>query len=135
MIRANAQRARVCSYDWGSSIEKVASLLQDDDDDKVRNKLFDIVVAADCVYMPEFHKELINSIQKLLDPDGVALLPFALHGNTEDGRVWGVVDLAKQEGFYVENLGSLQLTPQSYGMEAKRALVYMLRLTKRPPAR
>jgi predicted nicotinamide N-methyase len=130
---ANAQRVRVCPYDWGSSTEEVVSPLQDDDDDKANNKLFDIIVAADCVYMPELHKELIDSIQKLLDPTGVALLPFALHGNTEDSRVWGVVDLAKQEGFHVENLGSLQLTPQAYGMEAKRALVYMLRLTKRPP--
>jgi predicted nicotinamide N-methyase len=131
MISANAQRARVCPYDWGSSIEEVTSLLQDDHDEEFRNKLFDIVVAADCVYMPELHKELINSIQKLLDPDGVALLPFALHGNTEDSRVWEIIDTAKQEGFHVENLGSVQLTPQAYGMEAKRALVYMLRLTKR----
>jgi predicted nicotinamide N-methyase len=131
MISTDAQRARVCPYDWGSSIEEVTSLLQDDHDDEFRNKRFDIVVAADCVYMPELHKELINSIQKLLDPDGVALLPFALHGNTEDSRVWEVVDMATQEGFNVENLGSLQLTPQAYGMEAKRAMVYMLRLTKR----
>ena len=115
---------RVCPYDWGTSTDEVLSLL---DDEKQR---FDVVVAADCIYMPEFHEKLLDSIQKLLNPhSGVALLPFALHGNTEDARVWQIVPLAEQKGFLVENLGAEQLTPQSLGMEAKRALVHMLRLT------
>jgi len=39
------------------------------------------------------------------------------------------MDLAKQKGFHVEVLESQQLIPQAYGVDSKRALVHLLRLT------
>ena len=97
------------------------------DDDDLR---FDIVVAADCIYMPGLHEQLLQSIQRLMkQKSGVALLPFALHGNTADENVWAIVPRAADFGFSVEVLEPRQLTPQSGTMDRKRGLVHMLRLT------
>ena len=59
--------------------------------------LFNVVIAADCIYMPHFHSILLDSIKLLLSKEGLALLTFALHGNTKDDNVWGIVDLAKEK--------------------------------------
>lgn len=115
------RKVRVCPYDWGSPIDQVTQV--------GKEQKFDLVVAADCIYMPEFHVQLLDSIKMLMAERGMALLPFALHGNTSDGNVWGIVPLAKQKGFQVEILESQQLMPQSSNMESKRGLVHMLRLT------
>ncbi|CAB9508775.1 and lysine N-methyltransferase EFM7 [Seminavis robusta] len=127
------ETARVAPYDWGSSIDEVVSFLTPEENSKTMDNnrsLFDVIVAADCIYMPELHTKLIDSLRRLLHPQrGVALLPFALHGNTDDTRVWTIIETAQEFGFKVENLGSVQLTPQADGMDAKRALVHMLRLT------
>jgi predicted nicotinamide N-methyase len=130
----HGREVRACPYDWGSPIEEVTtqSVLLLDDDDNNKNeerRLFDIVVAADCIYIPELHSLLLDSIKMLMAEQGVALLPFALHGNTKDDSVWGIVELAKGKGFQVDILEPQQLTPQACNMESKRALVHMLRLT------
>ena len=52
---------------------------------KIITIFFDVIVAADCMYMPWLHTELLDSIDLLLSDRGVALMPFALHGNTEMG--------------------------------------------------
>ena len=139
----HAEMARGAPYDWGTPIDDIVTLGLDcdgngnDDDDKNRNNckdnLFDIVVAADCIYMPHFHSLLLDSIKLLLSKDGgVALLPFALHGNTKDENVWGIVDLAEEKGFKADtSFQSQQLIPQSDGMDNKRALVHTIRLTWR----
>lgn len=129
---ANAQMAQVCPYDWGTPTTEITNAALSGDvscDDEVIQ--FDVIVAADCVYMPQCHEVLLKSIDLLLSASGVALLPFALHGNTQDEEVWRIVELAEEKGFRVEKLGSLQLTPQAYGLELKRALVHMLRFTRR----
>ena len=113
-------QVQVAPYDWGSPIE---SLLQPN------QTSFDIVVAADCIYMPQWHSLLLQSIRALLKLNvGVGLLPFALHGNTDDDKVWEMVPLAQSQGFVVDVLEPTQLTPQSTTMESKRALVHMIRL-------
>ena len=122
----NACKARACGYDWGTSIHEVVTVI----DGIQEETKFDIVVAADCIYMPEFHEVLLESIRMLLSKRGVALLPFALHGNTDDSKIWSIVDLASAKGFEAEVLESQQLTPQSSGMDKKRGLVHMLRLVK-----
>ena len=58
----------------------------------------------------------------LLKEDGVGLLPFALHGNVKDEKVWGIVDLAKENGFQAQILEAKQLTPQSRNMDINRLL-------------
>ena len=120
-----AKDARACPYDWGTPIDEVTDVLGGSE------TLFDVVLAADCVYIPTWHEALLDSIRMLLAEGGVALLPFALHGNTNDDSVWGIVDLAKSKGFDVAKLNPQQLTPQSINMDPKRGLVHTLRLTKR----
>ena len=123
-ILANAQRAKSCPHDWGTPVDKILKCLNENGSEK-----FDVVVAADCLYMPQCHSELLDSVKATLSERGVALLPFALHGNTDDASVWGIVDIAKEKGFNVETLESQQLTPSYTGMEAKQGLVHTLRLT------
>jgi predicted nicotinamide N-methyase len=147
--------AQVCPYDWGTSTEEIVEALQAcggaAGDTPPPSKtdthcscccscccLFDVIVAADCIYLPECHTVLLQSIHQLLKPSGrgVALLPFALHGNTPDDTVWAIADLAQQPPFefHVDILEAKQLTPQSQGMESKRGLVHTLRLTLPPPS-
>ena len=66
-------------------------------------KVFDIIVAADCVdIMPEYCKPLLTSIHKLLSPStSIAFLPFSLHGNTKDENVCSIVDVAKEVGYCI----------------------------------
>lgn len=121
---AHAKEARVYPYNWGDS--NISELLLTGES---KDSQFDVIVAADCIYMPECHSILLDSIKLLLSQDGVALLPFALHGNTDDEKVWAIVELARAKGFQVETLESRQLTPQAGSMDSKRGLVNMLRLT------
>jgi len=106
---------QACPYGWGTPIDEVAKALSKGGDER-----FDVIVAADCMYMPWLHIELLNSIDMLLSDRGVALMPFALHGNTDDDDVMKIVDRAKEKGFDVEMLAEAQLTPPSEGMEAKQ---------------
>lgn len=122
----NAKMARVCPHDWGSPIKNVALALS-----KSGNERYDVIIGADCAYMPWLHNELLDSIDKLLSDIGVALLPFALHGNTVDDDVWKIVDRAKDKGFVVEVLESQQLSPPTSAMDAKQGLVHTVRLTKK----
>jgi len=124
-----ASKARVCPYTWGSSIEEFSEVVDASKEDE--DCMFDVAVAADCIYMPQFHNVLLDSIKMLLSEKGVALLPFALHSNVEDDKVWGIIDLAREKGFHVESLEPQQLCPQALHMDSKRALIHTLRLTKR----
>lgn len=118
---------RVHPHLWGKSYDAVLRALNINGSER-----FKVVAAADCCYMPWLHNELLDSIENLLDTDeGVALITFALHGNTDDKDVWGIVDLAKQRGvFSVEVLESQQLTPPKIGMGSKQGLVHTVRLTR-----
>lgn len=126
----HAEKALACPYDWGSPIDDVINVPNGVSHEN-KECLFDVIVAADCIYMPHFHSLLLDSIKLFMSPCGLALLPFALHGNTNDNDIWSIVDLAKEKGFNVDVLESQQLTPQSEHMDLKRALVHTLRLTWR----
>ena len=80
--------------------------------------------------MKGFHETLLDSISIPMPDEGVALLPFALHDNAPDEKVWGIADLAKQKGFAVDIPEGIQLTPQSSSMSSKRALVHTIRLQR-----
>jgi predicted nicotinamide N-methyase len=122
-ILKNANLARACPYNWGECIDEVTSSLDN-------NEKFDVVVAADCCYMPLLQTKLLQSIDMLMSQEGVALVPFALHGNASDEDVWKIVDRAKQMGFVVEVLEPMQLTPSVIGMADKQGLVQTVRLTR-----
>lgn len=117
--------ARVCPHDWGTPVDGVVKALN-----KNGTERFDLIIAADCCYMPWLHAELLDSIHNLLSDIGVALIAFALHGNTDDDDVWKIVDRAKEKGFIVEVLESQQLTPPTSTMESKQGLVHTIRITK-----
>jgi predicted nicotinamide N-methyase len=127
-----AQQARACPHDWGSDVQPVLHALNHPSNNKgdETTELFDVVLAADCCYMPWTHDEMLDSIYKVLSPIGVALVCFALHDNTDDSDVWRIVDRAKNRGFVVETLPSTQLTPPTTHMEAKQGLVHTVRLSK-----
>jgi Predicted methyltransferase len=131
-----AVNARVCPYSWGDPIDDILELLsptttiQDGQSHNSLLKRFDIVVAADCIYMPQFHESLLESIGMLLSDTGIGLLPFALHGNVNDEEVWNIVNLAVEKGLKVEILESCQLCPQALNMDSKRGLIHVLRLRK-----
>ena len=145
------QQVTVSSYLWGTDVEDLLRALppstgvsstsipapssstkrEEDDPGDTDSRRFDVVVAADCIYMPDCHDILLQSIQQLLRPQrqGVALLPFALHGNVPDPHVWSFIETARNVGFHVERLESQQLTTSHTTLDAKRALIYTLRLT------
>mmetsp|Transcript_23530 Transcript_23530/g.33005 ORF Transcript_23530/g.33005 Transcript_23530/m.33005 type:complete len:357 (-) Transcript_23530:130-1200(-) len=125
-VLLHAAKSRACPYDWGKPIDEVAGALSKDG-----NERFDIVIAADCCYMPCLHEELLDSIDMLMSERGVALIPFALHGNTKDDEVWGIVDRAKAKGFQVDILEPQQLTPPKKTMELKQGLVNTIRITRK----
>ncbi len=120
-----ASKAKCCPHDWGTPVDEVLQTLNSSGDER-----FDLVVAADCCYMPWLHNELLDSIRMLMSHRGVALICFALHGNTDDDDVWKIVDRAKEKGFQVEKLDSQQLAPPNSDMDAKQGLVHTLRLTR-----
>jgi hypothetical protein len=167
--KVQAQVVRICPYEWGSPVDEVLEVpvpvlslsrpQEEHDNDNGNDQQcqagqqehdndnrFDIVVAADCIYMPAFHDLLLDSIDLLLLRNNdkhntaipavaipivaCALVPFALHGNTPDASVWAFVDKAQMRNFHVQQLTQAQLTPQSLGMDSKRALVHTLRLTR-----
>lgn len=116
----------VFPYDWGSSVEDIMMHLKKDGQDR-----FDVLVAADCLFMPWFHSELLESIDLLLSDCGVAILTFPLHGNVPEGQIWGFVDMANESGFATDQpFPSLQLTPQTTDMHLRQALIYTLRLRR-----
>ena len=137
-----AQQARACPHNWGSDVQPVLDALNQPDKGKAGTdeggsdnattepELFDVMLAADCCYMPWTHDEMLDSIYKVMSPIGIALICFALHDNTDDADVWKIVDRAKNRGFVVETLPSTQLTPPTTHMEAKQGLVHTLRLSK-----
>jgi len=119
-------KCQACPYGWGTKIDEVTKALNKSGDER-----FDVIVAADCMYMPWLHTELLDSIDLLLSDRGVALMPFALHGNTDDGDVLRIIDRAKEKGFEVDELAEAQLTPPSEGMALKQGLVKTVRLTRK----
>jgi len=124
-ILNNAKKSRAVPHNWGSPIEELTTTL-----DKNEEGRFDIVVAADCVYMTSLHSELLQSIDNLLSKEGVALISFGLHGNDPDEKIWRIKDLAIEVGFNVEILEQKQLTPSTKEMESKQALINTMRLTR-----
>ena len=120
-----AGKSRACALDWGGSVNHILECLDSD-----KTERFDVIVAADCCYMPWLQPKLLESIDMLLSNRGVALVPFALHGNAKDDDVWGIVDRAKERNFQVEVLEPKQLTPPNAGMDSKQALVHTIRLTR-----
>jgi predicted nicotinamide N-methyase len=138
-------RPVVFPHDWAAPVDDLLLFLgayepsrdrqQHDlqqNDVATNHPLFDVVVATECLFMPWFYSDLLDSIESLLSKGGVAILTSALHGNVPEEEVWGFVDLAEERGFVVDQpVPPTQLTPQKADMKLKQALVYTIRLTRR----
>ena len=159
--------SRACPLKWGQPVDQVVESLNGGSDDssdintkneelsndqsaesKRPQRLFDVIFAADCCYMPWLHVDLLNTIDKLLIPlpsdgeatgdsnvngTGVAVLTFAIHeGISKEEEVWTILDRIKEQGkFDVETLESIQLKPPRTGMLAKQGFVSTIRLTRK----
>jgi len=107
---------RVVPHDWGTDVAPVGE------------GKFDVVLAADCCYMPWLHSELLDSMWNLMHDQSVAIISYCLHGNTDNDDVRKIEERARSRGFVVEVLPSKQLTPQNAEMESTQGYVYSLRL-------
>jgi len=133
-------RPVVYPHDWGSPVDELFQFLggensKDGESSEagLDHPRFDMVVATECLFMPWFYSDLLDSIESLLADNGVAILTSALHGNVPEEEVWNFLDLAKERGFEVDQpVPATQLTPQKSDMKVSQALVYTIRLSRRP---
>ena len=95
-ITASNVVVEVHPHNWGEPWPK---LVEDDDPDSNANR-HDLVIVSDCIYNPEGHEALLESMANTIAlPDifptkrpGVAVLSFSLHGNVEDDAIWEFID-------------------------------------------
>ena len=137
-------RPVVVPHDWGTPVDELFQFLgsnknkegnQDESqegEESMNHPLFDVVVATECLFMPWFYSDLLDSIESLLSERGVAILTSALHGNVPAEEFWSFVDLAEERGFVVDQpVPPAQLTPQKADMNVQQAFVYTIRLSRR----
>ena len=91
---------RVAPHDWG---EVDSSGVMQFVHEQCQDLTFDFVVAADCIYNPEFHQPLLDSICRAMAIDGRAIVTFSLHPNTAEENVWTFLDHAKLRGLHVHD--------------------------------
>ncbi len=96
---------RASPHNWGEGIGVGGDNLaffQDECLEDVPNR-YDIVLVSDCIYNPNFHASLLESIaatMKLPDGDkrgGRAIISFSLHGNIKDEIVWEFLEMANDK--------------------------------------
>jgi len=87
----------VSPHNWGA--HGAACLLEQE---CLCKTLYDLIIVSDCIYNPDFHDALVDSIAALLkkpgcekvsgadndDGGGIAVVTFSLHKNTSDDNVW-----------------------------------------------
>lgn len=71
------------------------------------DQLFDLILAADCIYDPASHVPLLTTMKCSLKPTAQAIVAFAFHGNAPDAAVLHFFALAQQY-FVVRYLGVSQ---------------------------
>jgi len=108
---------RVLPHDWGNPLAEK----------------YDLVLVSDCIYMPDAHDALLQSIRGCLK--GSAIISFSLHGNVPDQSVWNFFDKARQLGFAVKELQARnmletmkQLQLWEATTDSQRCVVYVYEL-------
>ena len=100
---------RVSPHDWGMGLgadNNDSSFLLEECFGTMVGNTYDLVVVSDCIYNPNFHEQLLQSISTTLalpgdrgnttgmatrrddSKGGCALVTFSLHGNISDDAVW-----------------------------------------------
>ncbi|CAK9016775.1 unnamed protein product [Durusdinium trenchii] len=102
-------KARVMPHRWGDPCDLLCA-----------EGLFQLILCNDCLYMPDLHGALLDTIFACLAPDGLALICFSLHQTAPASAIFGFFDLAKARGFRVEKLGEAQRAPRCANMALER---------------
>lgn len=111
--------ARVKPHIWGQDAKK---LCEEGD--------FHLILCNDCLYMPELHKDLLESIDTCLALTGSALICFSFHDTAPEAAILGFFELARGRGFQVRDLAERQLAPRCSNMALRRSYVYAKVLTR-----
>ncbi|CAJ1383268.1 unnamed protein product [Effrenium voratum] len=120
-LAPESARARVLPHRWGSGCDALCE-----------GGLFDLVLCNDCLYIPDLHRPLLQSLFQCLSPTGTVLVCFSLHRTAPDSAILGFFDLAKDMGFQVEHFGERQLPPRCSNMPLERSYVYARTMQKLP---
>ena len=92
---------KVHPHNWGE--------FKDDDLDSFDKQSFDLVIVSDCIYNPEHHDALLDSLARTLalprsnercrrmgfeenEIGGRAMISFSLHGNVDDDKIWNFIE-------------------------------------------
>jgi len=106
-------QACVIPHFWGGNCEELT-----------RGGQFDLVLCNDCLYVPDLHYALLETICSSLSLDGVALICFSLHMTAPKPQIFGFFDLARSFGLQVDAFGERQLPPRCANMPLERSYVY-----------
>jgi len=96
---------------------------------------FDVILAADTIYNPESHTQLLHTVKHSLKPQtGIAVFSYALHKNVSDTQVRNFFHLANEFGFLVDHSRpgiQMPLTDSMRGLccDTSRAFVYITLLS------
>lgn len=125
---SSSYKPLVEAHSWG---EDIIGLQQ-----KVGRSHFDLLIACDCIYNPQYHGALLDSASSLLEPEaGVWIVGYSFHGNVFDHEVLHFFAEAQKRGFCI-----LREFSQSYegqegigGTDPRRGAVHVKILTLRDP--
>eukprot|EP00438_Fugacium_kawagutii_P028001 Skav212565 [mRNA] locus=scaffold2183:37832:38125:- [translate_table: standard] len=84
---------------------------------------FDLILCNDCLYIPDLHEDLLDSICNSLSPEGVALICFSFHQTAPESVILGFFDIAETKGLKVNDFGERQLPPRCSNMDSARSYV------------
>mmetsp|Transcript_1396 Transcript_1396/g.2942 ORF Transcript_1396/g.2942 Transcript_1396/m.2942 type:complete len:373 (-) Transcript_1396:448-1566(-) len=86
-----AVRFKVHPHNWGE-FDKTIPGRKAADNAKSNKNGYDLVIVSDCIYNPEYHEALLESLAHTLNLGGRAVVSFSLHGNVDDELIWDFVE-------------------------------------------
>eukprot|EP00933_Yihiella_yeosuensis_P008351 TRINITY_DN113758_c0_g1_i1.p1 TRINITY_DN113758_c0_g1~~TRINITY_DN113758_c0_g1_i1.p1 ORF type:complete len:320 (-),score=59.39 TRINITY_DN113758_c0_g1_i1:54-1013(-) len=127
----DACSGKVVGHRWGEGCLELRQFAQDGGGGDSTG--FDLILCCDCLYFPELHGALVDTLATCLADDGIALVFYSLHGNTSDEKVLNFFEIAKDRGMGVEAFAEQQLPSRCANMPPKRSYVYAVKLWNLKP--
>jgi len=115
--KVNGSHARVVPHVWGESCSELCA-----------GGLYDLVLCCDCIYIPELHQPLLDTLRRCVAASGSVMLCFSLHGTAPDEDIFAFLDSARSVGFRVEPFGEKQMKPRCQNLPLKRSYVHAFAL-------
>jgi predicted nicotinamide N-methyase len=112
----------VRNHNWEQPEEVEELLACGSESEEGEARKYDVMVAADCIFLHRLHEDMLNTIVSCLKPTtGILLVGFSLHANVEDEKVFEFFEKAKKRGLTVEQcrLPSLESRNQKYLREVR----------------